>query len=78
MIRDIKKGLKTHKQVIKGNDFVNWLIKEQHANGLPDAKVVGCTMLQHGLIHHVNDECHFKDSDQMYRWRFDDKSFVCA
>jgi phosphatidylinositol-3,4,5-trisphosphate-dependent Rac exchanger protein 1 len=78
LIRDQKKGLKSHKAAVKGNDFVNWLVKENHVSGLPEAKVVGCSLLQHGLIHSVGDDTHFKDNDTLYRWRYDDKTFICA
>lgn len=100
MVRTQRKGLRSFEKCFRGCDLVQWLVINAHALNESDAALVGCTLLYHNVIHHVNDELHFKvlraflfsryldplplfggfrqNSEQLYRWRYDDKSFICA
>jgi len=74
-IKDNKSKLKTYKKSVSGSDFVEFLktIKEVETDEL--AIMLGQALLDCGIIHHVNDKCHFKNDSTLYRFRYDDGTY---
>jgi hypothetical protein len=77
-VRTHARNGRSFERCFQGSELVQWLFTHQHASDAADATVVGYTLLYHNLIHHVNDDLHFKDSGHLYRWRYDDNSLICA
>ena len=75
-----------------GNEFVSWLIENQHFATRPEAVLFASQLLMHRVIHEgvylidrllsenlictVRDKYHFQDQPKCYRFRLDDESAV--
>ncbi len=60
IIRSHVRNGRTFERCFQGSELVQWLFTHQHVLDAADASVVGYTLMYHNLIHHVNDDLHFK------------------
>eukprot|EP00043_Microstomoeca_roanoka_P018319 m.195448 g.195448 ORF g.195448 m.195448 type:complete len:1343 (-) comp16802_c16_seq2:279-4307(-) len=77
IIRDFKSGLRTHRTAFAGEDLVAWLVHNAWA-GVTDyesAVIYGQSLVDDGVIHHVNDKFGFENSSKLYRFRTDDGTY---
>lgn len=49
---------------------VDWFVKRGQTTSRVEAVAVGCSLLEHGFLHHVCDDHHFKDEGMYYRFRW--------
>eukprot|EP00040_Diaphanoeca_grandis_P034504 m.214088 g.214088 ORF g.214088 m.214088 type:complete len:477 (+) comp33169_c0_seq9:397-1827(+) len=75
LIKQRRYALKSYKSCFKGNSFVSHLIEVGYASSRVEGCAIGCSLLMHGVIHHVCDEHHFKDEALFYRFRKDDDTY---
>lgn len=75
MIKNRRYHLQWYKMCFKGNELVSWLLDHQHISTREEGAAVGCSMLMHGIIHHVCDDHNFKDDALFYRFRQDDGTY---
>lgn len=75
LIKDRRYHLKTYKQTFKGDEMVGWLVDNKHATSRVEASAIGCSLLMHGVIHHVCDDHNFKDEGLFFRFRKDDDTY---
>jgi hypothetical protein len=68
----------SHDRAFKGNDLVDWLLHNGHAQNRPMAVAIGQRMYYGGLIRHVNLQCEFEDRSVLYTFKPVSKSHVGA
>jgi phosphatidylinositol 3,4,5-trisphosphate-dependent Rac exchanger 2 protein len=72
VLRDRRYHLKAYKQCVTGKDFIDWLVKNNQVMSRVEGAAVGCSMVEHGILHHVVDDHHFKDAGLFYRFEIFD------
>lgn len=73
--KDHKVRLKTCSNSFTGRQFVKWLILRNEVQKDEEGVILGQALLENGVIHHVSDRHQFKNSEYVYRFRYDDNSF---
>lgn len=76
VIKDRRYHLKSYKSCFKGDELVTWFVENKHASSRVEASAIGCSLLMHGVIHHVVDDHNFKDEGMFYRFRKDDDTYM--
>lgn len=54
---------------------MTFLVDQKFAVSRAEARCIGCSLLMHGIIHHVCDDHNFKDASLFFRFRKDDKTY---
>lgn len=76
LVKNRRNALKLYTNCFKGDQFVDWLLQSQYAASRFEGSAIGCSLLMHGVIHHVEDDHNFKDEPVYYRFRRDDNTYL--
>jgi hypothetical protein len=80
IIRDVKHKRTTVANAFYGAELVRWLMASRrfpHISTEEEAVMYGQTLVDSGIIHHVQDKAGFQnDEATLYRFRVDDGSFL--
>jgi len=61
-----------------GAELVSWLVAKKISATRPEAEKIGLDLQKYDFIHHIKDKYDFSDSQNLYRFRADDKKVTTA
>ena len=68
IVRNQRFHYKFYLNVFKGNEFVNWLVKQKFVKSRKQGEELGKKLIQGRVIHHVSNKQAFFDSFHLYKF----------
>uniref|UniRef100_A0A8C5QAL3 DEP domain-containing protein n=1 Tax=Leptobrachium leishanense TaxID=445787 RepID=A0A8C5QAL3_9ANUR len=68
MLKHKESDSEKYSRIFRGSELVDWLVRNREVVSRLDGEVLGCAMVQYGILQHVSRLYNFSDSNKPYQF----------